>query len=319
MMDGLPQIMEKITLQDTSASSAPCPICHKVYNSHKDKRVNDDNLKNHMKSKKAHSSIISTREGKKTDVQFKKPINISKQDQNNAVKSASSVTSAKVNINHKDKSVNEDNLKQHLKSKKVHNENISTTEDKKTSILETKFLKSLQNFSNKKEKKISGNQQQLNSPTVFSRKTEVRKHVQKVRIIASVCPICGKVYSGHESKKVNDKNLSWHMKSHKGKNKRVDKKAAAEEPKDSVKSAIGNTALLKNNEKMILLESVIEEVHGDSIQDMLINLVKKIETSQEEKKQMAEVCGILHQIFALADPQAEVKPYGSFARYFMHE
>ena len=64
-----------------------------------------------------------------------------------------------------------------------------------------------------------------------------------------------------------------------------------------------------------LMERVLGQLEGGSLEEILEDLVKKIENPKEVTDKMANLCATIKQVFVSDFPEVEVEPYGSFARY----
>ena len=63
------------------------------------------------------------------------------------------------------------------------------------------------------------------------------------------------------------------------------------------------------------MERILGQVEGGSLEEVLEDLVKKVENPKEVTDKMASLCVDIKQVFVCDFPEVEVEPYGSFARY----
>ena len=62
------------------------------------------------------------------------------------------------------------------------------------------------------------------------------------------------------------------------------------------------------------MEGVLGQLEGGSLEEILEDMVKKIENPKEVTDKMANLCATIKQVFVKDFPEVEVEPYGSFAR-----
>ena len=80
-------------------------------------------------------------------------------------------------------------------------------------------------------------------------------------------------------------------------------------PKDAAGAGAGQKSTLD-----CLLDTALENFADIKMEELLLNLVKVVEISQDEEKLMQEVCATLKSVLVNHFPKAVLEPFGSIPR-----